>query len=61
MIYVVIEANEGTFISAWTTPELAKEARDSTAALLSQLGKRKAFLVLSYTLDKINEWEVYYD
>ena len=56
MIYVLIRAKTGEFLSAWSTPELAVESRNS----LSLFGDKDVH-ILAYELDKINEWSVYYD
>lgn len=56
MIYVLIRAKTGEFLSAWSTAEAAVELRDS----LSLFGD-KDVTVIAYELDKINEWSVYYD
>ena len=56
MIYILVRTDTGEFLSAWSTVQQAKEASQSW-----QLMFKHEPIILAYELDKINQWEVYYD
>ena len=55
-VYVVMNANTGVLISVWSTAEMAVEARDSLERLLGE-----SYTIVKYRIDRVNEWETYYD
>lgn len=55
-VYVVLNARSGVLISVWSTAEMAVEARDSLERLLGE-----SYTVVKYRIDRVNEWETYYD
>lgn len=55
-VYVVLNARSGVLISVWSTAEMAVEARDSLERLLGE-----SYTIARYKIDRVNEWETYYD
>ena len=55
-VYVVLNARSGVLISVWSTAEMAVEARDSLEWLLGE-----SYTIATYKIDRVNEWETYYD
>lgn len=55
-VYVVINAKTGSLTSIWSTAVMAVEARDSLERLLGE-----SYTIVTYKIDRVNEWETYYD
>lgn len=55
-VYVVLNARNGAFVSVWSTAVMAVEARDSLERLLGE-----SYTIVTYKIDRVNEWETYYD
>lgn len=55
-VYVVLNARSGAFVSVWSTAVMAVEARDSLERLLGEW-----HTIVAYRIDRVNEWETYYD
>lgn len=55
-VYVVLNARSGALISVWSTAVMAVEARDSLERLLGE-----SYTIVTYKIDRVNEWETYYD